>query len=191
MNDETSLTGGLRGSLGATPTPGPSSTYIRRLYNSLDKKRPYVTYNRDASHARVVVVAGVEHAQKEILLLSRHLDLDVYGGITAVEAMFSFLGRPGAKLNVLVEEGVAEAHPMLDLINRKDNATIKKVPESLTKKYQCNFMVVDDIGYRYEPNRDLFNATVAFHDEDKLGMIGTLRKLFNILNEKAVDVTTW
>ena len=184
------LTGGIGGSLDATPSLGPSSTYIRRLYSALDKKRPYVTYNRDASHAGVVVVAGFEHAKNEILLLSRRLDLDVYGGLAAVETMGSFLGKPDTELNVLVEDEIAEAHPMLDLINRKENATIKKVPESLTEKYQCNFMVVDDIGYRYEPNRASFNATVVFHDKEKLSMIETLRKLFNILNERAVDVTT-
>ena len=199
MNDSRKvvLTGGLIGSLEGAASLGPkppwetvTSTYIRRLYSALDKKRPYVTYNRDGSHARVVVIAGVEHAEKEIWLLSHSLDLDVYGGLAAVEAMGSFLGKPSARLNVLVEDNILEAHPMLDLIHRKTNATIKKVPDSITKKYQCNFMVVDDIGYRYEPNRDSFNATVVFHDKEKLSMIGTLRKLFDILNEKAVDVTT-
>ena len=52
-------------------------------------------------------------------------------------------------------------------------------------------MVVDDIGYRYEPNRDSFNATVVFHDKEKSQMIETLQKLFDILNERAVSVTTW
>lgn len=188
------LTGGLEGSLEGAASLGPkphweavTSAYVHRLRTALNKKRPYVTYNRDASHARVVVIAGVEHAAKEILLLSHRLDLDVYGGLAAVETMGTFLDKPNTTLNVLVEGNILEAHPMLDLINRSENATIKKVPESLTAKYQCNFMVVDDIGYRYEPNRDSFNATVVFHDEEKLSMIGTLRELFNILNEQGAN----
>ena len=44
--------------------------------------------------------------------LSHHLDLDVYGGLAAVQAMGSFLGKPNSKLNVLVEDHVAEAHPI-------------------------------------------------------------------------------
>jgi hypothetical protein len=187
------LTGGLRGSLEAAASLGPSPTYIRKLHNALDKRRPYTTYNRDISHARVVVIAGIEHAEEEIKILSHNLDLDVYGGIAVVETMHQFLGGKDSttRLDVLVEDDVAEVHPMLDLINRKKNATIKKVPEDWTEKYQCNFMIVDDIGYRYESNRNSLNATVVFHDEEKLSILEQLREIFDILSEQAVDVTTW
>ena len=80
---------------------------------------------------------------------------------------------------------------MLDLINMRENAVIKKVNESFANKYQCNFMIVDDIGYRYEPNRDTHNATVVFYDKEKLEMIRTLRELFDILSQNAGAITTW
>ena len=197
LRSEGVLTGGLQGSIEGAASLGPksswdavTSTYIRKLNNALAKKRPYVTYNRDTSHARVVAIAGFENAEREICLLSQRLDLDVYGGLAAVETMGSFLGKAGTHLKVLVEDDILEAHPMLDLINRRENATIKKVPAPLTEKYQCNFMIVDHIGYRYEPNRDSCNATVVFHDEEKLDMIDILRELFDILSRTAVDVTT-
>ena len=197
LRSEGVLTGGLRGSIEGAASLGPkpswdavTSTYIRKLHNALDKKRPYVTYNRDTSHARVVAIAGFEHAEREICLLSQRFDLDVYGGLAAVVAMGSFLAKSGTHLKVLVEDDILEAHPMLDLINRMENATIKKVPAPLKEKYQCNFMIVDHIGYRYEPDRDSCNATVVFHDKEYLDMIDSLRELFDILSRSAVDVTT-
>ena len=38
--------------------------YIRQLYSALDRKRPYVTYNHDADHVRIVVTAGFSMLRK-------------------------------------------------------------------------------------------------------------------------------
>ena len=160
------------------------STYIRHLYSALGRKRAYSTYNRDTSHAEVVATAGFQYAQKEIHLLSHNLDMDVYGNSVLIDAASRFLERPKSLLKVLVEEPISNNHPILSVMrDNEDKASLKLVPNKFQEFYECNFMLVDSFGYRYEPNRERCNATVVFYDEEKLSMVCTLRRLFNILYE--------
>ena len=52
----------------------PMYVYVGKLYQALAKRRPYVTYNRDESHAGVVVAAGFRYAKEDIEILSHRLD---------------------------------------------------------------------------------------------------------------------
>lgn len=155
--------------------------YIRQLYSALERKRPYVTYNRDADHARIVVTAGFQYARDEIHLLSHRLDPCVYGGSVLSDAVDGFLDKPGTRLKILVESDIGSDHPLLAACSSNSSAEIRRVPDDVQQLYDCNFMLIDDFGYRYEADRTKYFASVSFHDEGNDASIKTLKELFNIL----------
>ena len=63
--------------------------YTRQLERALKRKRPYGVYNRDMSHAKVIVSVAFRHA-KRIRLLSHELDRELY----ANPMFLWFEGRP-------------------------------------------------------------------------------------------------
>ena len=162
--------------------------YIREIYRALERQRPYFTYNRDASHAMIVVTAGFRYAQSNIDILSNRLDADVYGGLALMDAARKFLEKPDAKLRILLEQPLDDEHPLLGVMleqkDHKDKVDIRQVPDEVQQLYDCNFMLMDEFGYRYEADRKECNASVMFYG-DRLGTIRTLRKMFNTLHAGA------
>lgn len=164
--------------------------YLRRLHTALEKKRPYVTYNRDKAHASLVVSAGFRHAEHEVRILSHELDPDVYEGPALLDSVKCFLDREETRLNILVEETVHDDHQIFQIKKQYNGkVTIKKVPSHIQKHYECNFMLIDSFGYRFEPDRNKPNAMVAFHDDDHRHMIKTLERLFTILEGQGEEVS--
>lgn len=165
--------------------------YLRRLHTALERKRPYVTYNRDKAHASLVVSAGFRHAEHEVRILSHELDPDVYESPALLKSVEHFLDRaPGTRLNILVEDAVREGHEVFQIGEKyKEKVTIKKVPSNLQERYECNFMLIDSFGYRFEPDRNKPNAMVAFHDDDHRHMIKTLERFFGILEGQGEEVS--
>ena len=165
--------------------------YLKRLQTALKKKRPYVTYNRDKFHARLVVSAGFHHAEEKVSILSHELDPDVYASPGLVDSVSDFLKKAeSAKLSILIEREVSADHPIFQIGKQYDKqVTVKKIPSYLQEKYECNFMLIDSFGYRYEPDRNDCKAMVAFHDADHRDMIATLEHLFAALDSRGESVT--
>ena len=64
--------------------------------------------------------------------------------------------------------------------------TLRRVPES-QQTYACNHMVMDDVGFRFERERELPQALVAFNEpEDRAESIPALLAHFDRLAEVAV-----
>lgn len=164
--------------------------YIKRLQTALEKKRPYVTYNRDKYHASLVVSAGFRHAEESIRIVSHKLDPDVYDSPALQKSVKRFLSKANTTLSILIEEEVDNDHAIFQIGREYDKrVTIKKIPSYLQKKYECNFMLIDSFGYRFEPDRSKYYAMVAFHDDDHRDMITTLKRLFHALDSRAEHVT--
>lgn len=148
--------------------------YTRRLEKALKRKRPYGVYNRDMSHAKVIVSVAFRHA-KRIRLLSHELDRELYANPMFLwfEAR-QFLQR-GGKLTILVETDIAEDHPIL-LLAREHDDTVEmlRVPDNVVGSYEFNFMLIDDIGYRFESDREKCEAFVALHDDGNLFSFGNI-----------------
>ena len=161
--------------------------YARQLHSALEHEKTYVTSNRNMAHAKVVVFLGICHAKENVLLLSHKLDWTLYGMPHFVEEVEEFLKRDG-RMNVLVETDIPEGHPMMELAKRNDNLSIQKVPENIVGKYDYNFMVVDDVGYRFEHDRERPAAYVSFHDEEDAGMIKRLKEIFESLASVATPL---
>ena len=161
------------------------NSYAQDLDKALKSKTQFSNFNKDTQHATVVVCIAFAHAKEKIRLLSNKLDTKLYGGQWFNEEMKDFLARDGC-LDVLIESTLDSTHPVVQMAKKHpDSIVIKRVPDEEKKKYQYNFMVVDDIGYRFEHNRDKHEALVVFHDPNpkRLGFMKTLTERFDGLAE--------
>ena len=164
-------------------------TYANRLENALAEQTPFHTYNRDILHASQIVVAGFRHAQRSVYLLSNRLDPALYGDEHLLEAVRSFLKKDGAELRILLEAEIDAHHPFRRLAEDEFNGRVKIgiVPEGHQDSYRFNFMIVDDIGYRFEYDREKFEAIASFHEEGQRHMVSKLKNFFVELEKRAGD----
>ena len=163
------------------------SDYTRRLETALKKKDAYVSYNRDMSHAKVVVSVAFRHAKNEILLLSNKLDPELYSSPMFIRFEVEPYLKKGGRLSVLVENDVPENHPIRELAQKYETVEIRRIPAGIVEAYEFNFMVIDDIGYRFENDRKEHQALVVLNDDTGTfaGMTERLKEIFSDL--KAVS----
>ena len=164
--------------------------YARRLNGALKSKSGYSNYNRDASHASIVLFFAFHHAEKRVLLLSQKLDTLVYSAPWVLEEVGGFLRRSG-KLDVLVETELEEGHPMRQLRrDHPDRLSIARVPERIVETYSFNFMVVDDRGYRFEHDRENYSASVAFDKdaETHRELVHAMQQRFRDLKAQSIEI---
>lgn len=139
--------------------------YYRDLNKALKRGRKFANYNKDMSHAGIVVCTAFRHASEKIRLLSHELDRFLYGGDWFLDELKGFLSK-GGLLNVLIETDVEPDHPVMQLAKKFDEITVKRVPDQVWEAYPFNFMVVDDKGFRFENDRKLPEATVVFNYDE-------------------------
>ena len=166
------------------------NAYANRLENALTTKTPFHTYNRDILHAAEIVVAGFRHAQHKIWLLSERLDLSLYGNERLLTAVREFLGRPGSELRILVETEIDAKHPIRQLAENEfpESMKIGLVPDDVKKNYAFNFMIVDDIGYRFEYDREVYEAIASFYEEERIKMVQNLQRMFRVIEKQSENL---
>lgn len=155
--------------------------YARALESALRWKRAYSAYNRDMVHAKIVVTAAFRGANEKIRLLSHRLDRDLYASQSFIDEATAFVGKRGGHVDILVETDVPDDHPLRALARRHpDNVTINRVPDEIVDGYGFNFMLIDEIGYRFEGDRENHRALVVVHDKKSDEFNDTMRMLDNI-----------
>ena len=158
--------------------------YAREMDVALRERKRFAAYNRDIHHATVAVCLGFRYAEKTVRLLSEKLDLELYGGEWFIEEAKSFLGR-GGEICILVESDLDDHHPLLRIAKEHPDAvSINRVPDAVRAEYSYNYMVVDDIGYRFESDRSEPRAIVVFHSHKSRSekMVSTLLANFSRLH---------
>ena len=169
--------------------------YCERLEEALREKKSIGFYNKDIFHASAIVYLAFRYAERHILILSNRLDLTLYGVEGILKSIRTFLEKPKVKLEVLVEQEIAPEHPLAS-INREfpEKIEIGVLPKEVVEKYKYNFMVVDDIGYRFERDREDYAATASFHekDDESQEFIRRLMEIFRILKKRSSSVkSSW
>ena len=164
--------------------PDKLADYVLKMDSALRERKRFVAYNRDIHHAHAVVCLAFRYAQEKVLLLSHRLDPELYASQWFLQEAEDFLKRSGS-LQILAETDLDERHPLIALADRfPDSVQIVRIPAKLQEQYRYNYMVVDDIGYRFERDRAEPRAVVAFHDEnDGAEMIESLKRNFGLLSE--------
>ena len=155
------------------------------------RRKPYSAYNRDMVHAKIVVTIAFRQAQEKIRLLSNMLDAELYASKVFMNAAKGFVGDRGGRLNILVETDIDETHPLRRLANEyPENVSIKRVPDEVVETYPFNFMIIDEIGFRVETDRDEPKALVVVHDTSApfTDHMGLLDNIFGSLDESASPI---
>lgn len=163
--------------------------YAARVDTAMEKGEPFSTYNRDILHASEVVACMLKYAKKEVNLLSNKLDNRLYGEDYIAELVEDFVGNRDGKLNILVETDVGTDHPVITACKKfPANTTVKKVPDHWQKYYDYNFMLMDDIGYRFEANRKSQNAIVSYNQDDQIETRQNMKNCFDVLAEHSKPI---
>ena len=136
--------------------------------------------------AAVVVEQAFLHARNRIRILCYNLNPTCYGIEPVQNAAQFFLAKCNTRADFLVESELWDLdstydwfkHPfILDLQNflRADEdgqnspgLHLKFVPRGWAKTYICNFLLLDDYGYRLEADRESPAAIAAFFSEEAL-----------------------
>ena len=159
------------------------NAYAQAFEESLASHQAFTNFNRDIQHATVIVCLAFGYAEKTVRLLTQKLDPMLYGTPWFREEAQGFL-KKGGQLNVLAETPLPAAHPIFGLVAEfPDRLTIRLVGDSTP--YAFNFMLVDEIGYRFETDRSKPEAIVFFNHPDATETIAALKQRFDGMWEEA------
>lgn len=153
--------------------------------------------NSSVNHAAVITQEAFSCASKSVNILTHRLDASCYadGVRTAARA---FLADPDHHCKILIEapiwdpEGNFEwaKHPLilsLSEFTQKDGdkpprLQVKLVPRDWVERYKFNFLIMDDYGLRFEPDRAQPAAVATFYPEgSKKEPVKNLQTIFDDL----------
>jgi hypothetical protein len=142
-----------------------------------------VIVNRSESHAAVVIEHVFRSAEKEIDIITGRLHEPIYGNPAVIDAAVTFFeSHPEGRMNILSEERVGEAHPMIAALhNVRDRIDLRVMSADLAKGTPFHFAVADARSFRFEPDKTKFEAYGQF-GEPKTGE--RLRAVFNRLQSQ-------
>ena len=154
--------------------------YRDKVNKALKDKTPFSTYNRDIMHATEIVAGGFKYAEAEVNLLSHELDERIYGLPYIVNLAEGFLSKRNGKLNIIIEKEIDSSHPLLSLCERYPNNTaVRKMPDEWwNDHYSYNFMTIDNVGYRFEPDREKLSAIVSFNEPEEKETLKNMKNWF-------------
>lgn len=153
--------------------------------------------NSSINHAAVITQEAFSCAAKSISILTHKLDASCYAdGVRA--AASAFLADPDHHCKILIEaplwdpEGNFEwdKHPFIAhlsehtkaKLDRSPRLEVRIVPRDTTERYGFNFLIMDDYGLRFEPDRAQPAAVATFYPEGSAsGPVKNLQMIFDDL----------
>lgn len=161
--------------------------YTNKVRRLAEDRTGEPIYNDSLEHAAVILQSLFAHARDSVCILTGKLNEDAYGRIEIVEAAQRFVESPGHRIRILFEDELLfekdniTRHPFLAALTEPDFEK-RLVPKSRQRNYKFHFIVVDDDCYRFEPDREKYEAVAAFGDP-----VGgqNLKKLFHQLWREA------
>lgn len=142
--------------------------YAETFEKALKKKTQFANFNKDMNHAAIIVCMAFRHAENNIRLLTHKLDESLYGSKWFLDELERFIGKQDSCLKILIESDIVEDHPVMQMSAQHNQIEVKRVPDVDVREYPFNFMLVDDVGYRFERDRNSHEATVVFNYDDDL-----------------------
>lgn len=163
--------------------------YEKKFKEALRADAPYFAQNKDLVHAEIIINEAFKWAGSNIRVLSHELSWLVYGSADFLKIVDGFLAKPNhPKLEVIVESMIDDDHPFLAHMRKSDRLKDQVEVFRLREKpsHNFNFMIVDDKGFRFEPDREVPEAIVSFHGGESDGeIINELNSIFNRLTAKS------
>ena len=150
--------------------------HYRKLVKRLaDEGSSDLIPNGGTEHAEVLIENIFLHARDVVRVFSGELNARVYGASNIVENAKEFMqSGSGKKLQILIQDYSYddhlryEKHDLIHMCYEKlgsDACEIKAV-DDIDKVVDSHFVVMDDIGYRFEPDRKKPAAIGCFNDPE-------------------------
>lgn len=136
--------------------------YVAHMASTKDTE---IIQNRDQEHAAVLFKAMFDNAKSRIRIFSGGLIQNFYGDTTMIESARRFLERENTRIEVIVESDLdgGNSNPFVELLNRFPQSnylgSIGTQPNSVQ-----HFVTMDDIGFRFEEDKETFEAVACFND---------------------------
>ena len=128
-------------------------------------------YNDSIEHAVIILQNLFSHARHSVKILTGELNKHAYARTTIVDEMNRFLEDESHTLEILFEdkdlasEGKIRLHPFLRAVAGNERVQLRHVPQDLQEMYEFHFVLMDDDGYRFEPDKGKLVAVAAFGDK--------------------------
>jgi hypothetical protein len=145
--------------------------YIAFVTSAANSASGTTFFNEGKSHARIVLDNIFRISKNEVDILTSELTEDVFGSDSVIGSAIAFLRENvGAKISIISERPISDDHPFIDglkkvgLLDRVEMLTTESAKQSV-----ANFTVGDGQHFRFEPDKNKFNAICRFGDP-KIGM---------------------
>lgn len=151
-------------------------SHIERL-DELDS--PELINNSSTEHAIPLVAKLFARGRKEILVFTGSLDPKIYAQKPVIDALGVFLVGRSGKLSVLIQKDATEVSDATiatsesglisalrseygsDVVD--SNITVRRVCDRTRKAAKQHFLVVDNKGFRFEPDNTKHEAVASFN----------------------------
>lgn len=170
-------------------------TYREQVAKVMGGTQKDVVFNGTLEHACIVVEQAFIAAKSHIRILTDKLDCDCYGREGVRHAMRTFLGKPGTKLDILIENADAASSIYARAFTKEAaelagaRVYVAHVPETLSRTYSFNFLIVDDVAFRFEEDRRVPVAAVAGGPDHADG-VENLTRIFEAIKASSTPVGT-
>lgn len=143
-------------------------------FSAFELGRAHDPVEVDASDAvREACLALLGQAQREVAVVTRHLDPALFDNQQTVDALRAFvLQSRRTRIRVLVrdpEPAVRRSHRLLAFTQRLSSYAEIRIPAPEFHAYNAAFLAVDGVGIVHRSMADRFEATVSFGDRQRAG----------------------
>lgn len=137
-------------------------------------------YNNNPESAAILISHLFRVARKQVCILCGNINEEIYGQERVIEAVKNFISDKSQKLKIIIEEpskinssdkGSDHKHPLLKLINSKNNVEIKQW-DNETNKIGKHFALCDDDCFRFEADVNKTEAIGCFGDKKNGKILG-------------------
>lgn len=163
---------------------------VKRL---ADSKSSELIPNGGTEHAEVLIENIFSHANNVVRIFSGELNARVYGSSVVIDQAKDFLqSGAGKKIKILVQElddaslQLLKMHELVKMCREinADACEIKSVDER-DKEVGSHFVIMDDQGYRLEPDRSKPTGIGCFNDDKTAAQ---LSKIYDDMFSRGKDV---
>ena len=123
--------------------------------------------NSSDKHAAVLFAAFFQYAEKSIYIFSERLSRNVFEAPDVLENAKEFIQKTDTKLYIGLMADRPEYSSFLKLLqtyHKTPNIRIMKFPKMIADGKCVNFAVMDDCGYRFEPDYQKCSAIASAND---------------------------
>ena len=164
--------------------------YRALVRRALYERNKLPVLNGTVDHAVILFEEMLLHADQYFALYTTRLNPDIYGSKAVVDAASLFLAHDKANFEIVFDEDISSSaahdNALIAVLGQKTAATVSAfiAPTARADAIPFHFAILDNWGFRFEPDKNENSAIAVFGDEEKTA---SLIKFFKGLKEVSVS----